>query len=178
MERHNVKEMDISDDGIDLIVHFEGIFLKAYMDPVGVPTIGIGRIKGVTKADVINKRTITKQEAYDFLREDLEDEAKRYLKAWIHVPLLQCQYDALVSFCYNRGAGRFREKIVDQVNAEKWKEAADTLLEYDYSRKNGKKVILEGLARRRAAERLLFQGRDWTPLKEVRKWREIAKKLG
>ncbi len=178
MERHSVKGMEISDNGIDLIVHFEGIFLKAYIDPVGVPTIGIGRIKGVTKEDVFHKRTITKEQAYEYLREDLEDEAKRFIRAWIHVPLLQCQYDALVSFCYNRGAGRFREKMVDLVNAEKWKEAADTLLLYDFAKRDGKRVVLEGLARRRAAERLLFQGREWHPLKDVKHWRETAKKLG
>lgn len=176
--KQNVKEMDISDNGIELIVHFEGIFLTAYMDPVHVPTIGIGRIKGVTKEDVAKKTTITRAEAYAFLREDLEDEAKRFLKAWIEAPLLQCQYDALVSFCYNRGAGRFREKLVDLVNHGDMATAADVLLLYDYAKKDGKRVTLEGLARRRAAERLLFLGKDWRPLEDVKRWREIAKKLG
>ena len=43
--------MKISNNGLDLVKHFEGLVLEAYKCPAGVWTIGYGH----TDADTINK---------------------------------------------------------------------------------------------------------------------------
>ena len=47
--------MTTSQAGIDLISKFEGCYLKAYLCPAGVPTIGYGHTKGVTVGMAITK---------------------------------------------------------------------------------------------------------------------------
>ena len=54
--------------GIDLIKSFEGCELTAYVDAVGVLTIGYGH----TGADVYAGQTITQEDAEDLLRKDLQ----------------------------------------------------------------------------------------------------------
>ena len=66
--------MKTSNNGIDLIKHFEGCETEAYLCPAGVWTIGYGHIKGVQEGDVI-----TEQQAHDMLVEELE-EYEGYIK--------------------------------------------------------------------------------------------------
>jgi GH24 family phage-related lysozyme (muramidase) len=47
--------MKISDEGFDLIKHFEGCELEAYKCAAGVWTIGYGHTKDVQEGDVWNK---------------------------------------------------------------------------------------------------------------------------
>lgn len=159
--------MIISKEGLDLVKHFEGCFLSAYLDPVGIPTIAYGRIDYPDGRRVQMGDTCTQEEADRWLLEDLEDEGAKYVRAWIKRPLKQYEWDALVSFTYNRGAGRFRERLVKLINDGKMLQAADCLLEYDWAinSKTKKKTVLAGLTRRRKAERELFLGRVWEKYK-------------
>ncbi len=45
------KQMKISNNGLQLIKHFEGLVLKAYKCPAGVWTIGYGHTKDVQPGD-------------------------------------------------------------------------------------------------------------------------------
>ena len=93
--------MKTSNTGIELIKEYEKCRLTAYRCPAGVLTIGYGHTKGVTE-----NMKITPAEADRLLRGDVaEAEAAINREA---LPLNQNQFDALVSFVFNLGAGNFR----------------------------------------------------------------------
>lgn len=141
--------MHTSQKGLDLIKSFEGLRLSAYKDVVGVVTIGYGTTSGVKMGD-----TITKERAEELLREDVkrfEDQVMRLVK----VRLTQGQFDALVSFIYNLGAGNLSNStLLRLLNAGDYAGAA---AQFERWNKAGGKT-LAGLVRRRAAERALFEG--------------------
>lgn len=95
--------MQISPKGIALIKEFEGCRLTAYQDSVGVWTIGYGWTNPVDGKPVKAGMQIKQETAERLLKTGLvsyEADVSRMLK----VGVTQCQFDALVSFCYNLGA--------------------------------------------------------------------------
>jgi len=141
--------MHTSQKGLDLIKSFEGLRLSAYKCPADVWTIGHGTTAGVKPG-----QTITKERAEELLREDVERFEAQVLRL-VKVPLSQGQFDALVSFTYNLGAGNLSNStLLRLLNAGDYAGAAD---QFDRWNKAGGKV-LAGLVRRRAAERALFEG--------------------
>ena len=135
--------MRISQRGIDLIKQFEGCQLKAYKDPAGVSTIAYGHTAGVKMGD-----TITQEQADELLRDDLVIYEGKVAKYDDKYHWNQNQFDALVSFAYNIGS-------IDQLTSNgrrSIKTISDKILEYNKA--GGKK--LEGLVRRRKAEKALF----------------------
>ncbi|MNJ25417.1 Lysozyme RrrD [compost metagenome] len=134
----------ISQAGIRLIQNFEGCRLTAYK-PVATEqywTIGWGHYG----PDVKQGMTITQAKADAMLVADLV----RYETAVnnLNLQLNQNQFDALVSFCYNCGAGNLRKLCLGRTIAQ----IAQNITKYD---KAGGKV-LTGLVRRRKAELDLF----------------------
>lgn len=137
----------MSTRGINLIKKYEGCRLTAYKCPAGVYTIGYGHTNGVKKG-----QKITQKQAEDFLREDVKTFEKGVLRA-VSAPLTQNQFDALVSFCYNCGLSAFKTStMLKKLNARDYAGAADEFPRWNKS--NGK--VLNGLVKRRAAERKLF----------------------
>lgn len=142
--------MQISKAGLDLIKQFEGLYLKAYRCPAGVPTIGYGHTAGVAMG-----QTITQQQADDYLRRDVR-QFERAVERQVSVPLTQGQFDALVSFAFNLGEGALAQStLLRLLNAGDYAGAA---AQFDRWNKAGGRV-LPGLVRRRAAERALFEAR-------------------
>ena len=140
--------MNISETGIELIKKFEGCVLKAYKCPAGVWTIGYGHTAGVKKG-----QTITKTEAENYLKQDL-NKYELTVNNLVNVPLNQNQFDALVSFCYNLGAGNLKSStLLKLLNKEDYIGAAEQFDRWVYA--GGKK--LSGLVKRRAAEKELFK---------------------
>lgn len=139
--------MNISKKGIDLIKRFEGCRLKAYRCPAGVWTIGYGHTNNVRPDDII-----TQDDAEELLKRDLkvhEDNVKRVVK----IALTQNQFDALVSFEYNVGYGAFANStLLKLLNAGNYNAASKQFERWVYA---GDRV-LEGLVKRRKAERELF----------------------
>lgn len=139
--------MKINNLGLKLIKDFEGLRLTAYQDSVGVWTIGYGSTLNINRGMVISEK-----EAEQRLLEDLriaESDVNRLVK----VSLTSNQFSALVSFVFNLGGSAFADStLLRLLNAGKYKEAADQLLRWN---KAGK-TELEGLTRRRKAERELF----------------------
>lgn len=133
-----------SDKGIALIKRFEGLRLTAYKCAAGVWTIGWGHTKGVRKGMKISKAA-----AESYLRQDLTC-FERYVNSSRYVPFqpTQAQFDALVSFAFNCGAGNLRTLCKGRTA----RQVADAMLLY---RKAGGKVNA-GLVERRRAERALF----------------------
>ena len=97
--------MKTSQAGIDLIKRFEGCRLTAYrLTGEKYYTCGYGH----SGPDVTAGMTITQAQADKWLRDDLATR-ERYVEKYATIPLTQPMFDALVSYCYNRGVGKFRE---------------------------------------------------------------------
>lgn len=141
----------ISADGISLVKHFEGLYLEAYKDEVGVWTIGYGHT-GLQHRDgtVFHGRKITKEEAEQLLRYDMRQFEER-VSALVNVPLNDDQFSALVSFDFNTG-GLAKSTLLKRLNDGMYQVAADQFLLWD---KAGGRS-LRGLTRRRHSERNLF----------------------
>ncbi|EGK9122619.1 lysozyme [Escherichia coli] len=144
--------MQTSEKGIALIKKFEGCKLTAYQDSVGVWTIGYGWTQPVDGKPIRAGMTIKQETAERLLKTGLvsyESDVSRLVK----VGLTQGQFDALVSFTYNLGARSLSTStLLRKLNAGDYLGAADELLRWN---KAGGKV-LNGLTRRREAERALF----------------------
>ncbi len=139
--------MQISQKGIELIKEFEGFRNTAYLCPAHVWTIGYGSTYGVKRG-----MKISKEEAEELLKNDIKW-AERAVLRNVRVEMTQGIFDALVSFVFNCGESAFRNStLLKLLNSRKYAEAADQLLRWN---KAGQKV-LEGLTRRRMAERKLF----------------------
>lgn len=129
--------MNISSKGKTLIKSYEGCRLTAYRCPAGVLTIGWGHT-----GDVYEGQTITQAEADRLFDNDI----KRYEKpVQAYSGLNQNQYDALVSFCYNCGAGALTD-VMGSGNI------TGTMALYV----KGGGVTLPGLVRRRKEEIELY----------------------
>ena len=144
--------MQTSEKGIALIQQFEGCKLTAYQDSVGVWTIGYGWTQPVDGKPIRAGMTIKQETAERLLKTGLvsyESDVSRLVK----VGLTQWQFDALVSFTYNLGARSLSTStLLRKLNAGDYAGAADEFLRWN---KAGGKV-LNGLTRRREAERALF----------------------
>nr|WP_241389545.1 lysozyme [Serratia proteamaculans]ANV21598.1 Mur1 [Serratia proteamaculans]ULG13358.1 Mur1 [Serratia proteamaculans]ULG13571.1 Mur1 [Serratia proteamaculans]ULG13683.1 Mur1 [Serratia proteamaculans]ULG15134.1 Mur1 [Serratia proteamaculans] len=139
--------MIIDVNGLKLIKHFEGLRLRAYQCSANVWTIGYGHTAGVGPDDVI-----TEEQAISFLRQDVA-ESERAVNQYVHVPLTQNQFDALVSFVFNLGVGNFRTStLLKKLNAGDYDGAAQEFGRWIHA--GGK--ALPGLVRRREAESALF----------------------
>ncbi|MDJ0532783.1 MAG: lysozyme [Xenococcaceae cyanobacterium MO_207.B15] len=64
--------MNISQNCLDLIKKWEGFRSEAYLDPVGIPTIGYGTIRYPDGRKVGLGDTISEQVAEAFLLQDCE----------------------------------------------------------------------------------------------------------
>lgn len=141
-----------SDTGFQMTKSFEGLRLTAYQDCAGIWTIGYGH----TGPDVTPGKTITEFEAEALLRADLAAAATCVNRA-VSVPIVQCQFDALVDFCFNAGRGSLlQSSLLRLVNLGNFTQAAAQFALWVHA---GGEVV-PGLARRRKAEAALFVGQS------------------
>jgi len=144
MEYHN----NLSYQSQALTEQFEGLKLKAYLDSVGVPTIGFGHTKGVKLGDVC---TLT--QAQEYLKEDLKS-AVNDVNRLVQVKLSQNQFDACIDFVFNLGGTNFaKSTLLKYINENNFVAAAN---EFPKWNKAGG-VVLAGLVKRRQAEKELFE---------------------
>ncbi len=146
-----------SDAGLALTKRFEGLRLVAYQDSKGVWTIGYGHTKDVKKGD-----TCTREQAEKWLFEDAQSVVAAINATC--VPLSQNQFDALVDFAFNLGVTALfnstlwrKVKIGDIIGASEQFARWNNITIYV----NGSKVLkqIDGLTKRREAERILFLSR-------------------
>ena len=144
----------VSKAGLDLIKSFEGLYLKPYLDPINIPTIGYGTIKYENGASVtMQDPPITEQRAIDLLEWEVEEKAQ-HISRMVKVPINDNEFAALASFAYNVGWPSLEKSTLMKLlnsNADR-AAVADQFLRWD---KAGGKVF-PGLTRRRQAERSLF----------------------
>lgn len=145
--------MQISETGLNLIKQFEGLSLKPYSDAVGVPTIGYGNTYYENGVKVrLSDPAITEERATELLRHTV-CHYENAVNDVVKVPMTQNQFDALVSFTYNLGAGSLqRSTLLRLLNQGNYQAAADQFTRWN--RAGGR--VLRGLTRRREAERALF----------------------
>jgi lysozyme len=149
--------MKISQAGLDLIKRFEGCRLEAYQDAVGIWTIGYGH----TGPNVNPGLKITQAQADVILAQDVERFASG-VAANVKVGLTQPEFDALVSFAFNVGLGAFRGSTLLRLlndNADRTVVASQFLR---WNKAGGR--VLEGLTKRRNAEKALFLSKAPHPL--------------
>ena len=144
--------MEISQEGLSLIKKFEGCELEAYKCAAGVWTIGYGSTNGVEEG-----MEISQERADMLLLEDVEvfEEAVNKL---VEVPLEQNQFDALVSWTFNLGSTNLKNSTLLKVLNDKDYEGVPAQIKR-WNKAGGK--VLQGLIRRREAEALLFEGKEW-----------------
>jgi lysozyme len=104
--------MKTSDNGLNLIKSCEGLYLKAYLCPAKVATIGYGSTRDVKLGMVI-----TVDQAIERLKADLAP-VEAYLNK-SGLVLTQNQFDALVSFIFNLGEGAFDKSTLKKEIIEK-----------------------------------------------------------
>ncbi len=148
--------------GIAMITKHEGVRLRAYQDSGGIWTIGYGHTGGVTKG-----MKITQPQAVQFLQQDVE-RFEACVMDNVRPDLTQGQYNAVVSYAFNRGCGGLqRSDLLGLINARRFNEAAKAWLVSAITAK-GKK--LRGLVRRRRAEVAMFEGKTDSRNKALASW--------
>ena len=144
--------MKISLEGLSLIKKFEGCKLIAYKCSAGVWTIGYGHTTGVKEGDVC-----TQEEAEKLLRGDIF-KFEEYVQDSVKVDLDQSQFDALVAWTFNLGVGNLRSStMLKKLNNGEYESVPFEMRRWN---KAGGKT-LDGLIRRRQAESLLFESKEW-----------------
>lgn len=140
--------MKTSSIGIELIKRHEGLRLQAYLCPAGVATIGFGHTSGVRMGD-----RITPQMAEQYLIQDLKNFELAIMRL-VRAKLNQNQFDALVSFVFNVGAGNFQTStLLRKVNEN----PNNPDIRGEFGRwVYAKRVLLPGLVKRRKEEEDLY----------------------
>ena len=145
--------MKISEEGKALIKKFEGCELEAYKCPAGIWTIGFGFTKSVKEGDIWSQ-----SHAEEMLDIELE-EYEEYVTDLVDVPLNENQFSSLVAWCYNLGPTNLvQSTLLSKLNAGLYEDVPHEIKRWNKA--NGE--VLEGLVRRREAEALLFEGKDWS----------------
>ena len=133
---------------------FEGCYLRPYLCPAGVPTIGYGATyyEDGSRVTLLDPQ-ITRERAEELL---LWMVRTKYLPAVIRLcpgiddPL---RLAAIIDFTFNLGAGNLQASTLrKRINAGRWEDVPDELRKWV---KGGGRV-LSGLVKRRAAEAVLI----------------------
>jgi lysozyme len=190
--------MQISPDGLALIQTAEKFSPVVYYENAHVATVGFGHalttatgqlidydVFGKAKADQLaaeamqrafGKQSITREEAQALMTRELASYVAAVNKV-IDDKTYQCEFDALVSFCYNVGVGNFQSSSVAKLHkagtrkvgtlslsglcSNSKAKASPTTIPLAFARwsnVNGQWSL--GLFRRRLAEVLVYAGKD------------------
>ncbi len=137
----------VTANGLRLIKRFEGFSSKIYKDAAELDTIGYGHL--ILPHEIhLYKNGISELDAESLLRKDLII-AEMAVTRLINIPLNNNQFDALVSFTFNLGAGALqRSTLRAKVNRQEHEQVPDELMRWVYV--GGRKQL--GLIYRRKIE--------------------------
>ncbi len=137
------------------IERWEGKYLTAYRDSVGVLTIGYGH----TGSDVHEGQTITEAEADALLAKDIHSFENQVNNTLGRVATTQNQFDALVSFAFNLGFGALNGSTLMRLHKMgNYDGAAAEFAKWDHA--GGQ--VLRGLLRRRQGEAAVYKDADYS----------------
>jgi lysozyme len=143
--------MHLSPKGLSLLKKSEGFRDRVYADVAGFPTIGFGHRLCPEEAYPMG---INLSQGEDLLSQDLAI-AETAVDRLVKVTVTQGQFDALVDFIFNLGAGRLASStLLKYLNAGRYDAAAWELLAWDHA---GSREIASLKARREAEFQL------WNP---------------
>lgn len=143
--------LQTSEQGLAHVANQEGCRLAAYQCSADKWTAGLGHTKGITKNE-----QITLEQAADYFIEDVAVAEKVVTNA-ITKQASQGEFDMMVSFVFNLGAGNFkRSTLLKKFNAGQNQQACNEYLRWVYV--NGKNCNLKasncaGIVKRRQIER-------------------------
>ena len=151
--------MTLDTNGKNFIKSFEGLRLLAYQDSAGVWTIGWGSTRYANGLPVKKGDTLVNRECADDLFDLTLSPYEAAVNRDVKVPLTQDQFNVLVDFEYNEGAGALGEStLLKKLNAGDYAGAANQFLVWDEitNPATHKKEVLDDLFKRRTKERALF----------------------
>ena len=149
-----MKVTKISQKGLDLIKRFEGLELKPYKCPAGIPTIGYGNTYYPSGAKVKLTDPAITQIVAEALLKFLLGSYEKDVDSFCRDDINQNQFDALTSFAYNCGSRNLKSStLLKKVNAN----PADPTIKAEFLKWNkGGGKVLPGLTKRRQAEADLY----------------------
>lgn len=137
------------DTAVKLISSYEGFSATTYVCAAGKKTIGYG----FTDSSLVAQAQMSMQEAWHILGAKVKDLAKQIKAELKGISLSANELAALVSFTYNVGLYNFKSStLVKLLKAGDKRSAAKEFDKWVYAK--GK--VLNGLVKRRAAEKALF----------------------
>ncbi len=135
----------------NIIKQFEGLRLTSYQDVAGNWSVGYGHFNA-TPPPCTDCMVITETQADGMLENDLEHTLQA-IRGHIKADVTDNQLSALLSFAFNLGVNALiNSTLLKDLNNGNVEAAADSFLLWDHS--HG--TVIQGLSRRRAAERKLF----------------------
>jgi lysozyme len=146
--------MKLTDNGIRLIQEFEGLRLTSYLCSAGVPTIGYGATYYADGSKVKLGQTITRDQADQLLKDHLKEFEGSVLGLLNTTKVNQNQFDALVSFCFNLGAGNLAKSQLLRFVKANPKDPKIATEFAKWNRAGGE--VSRGLVRRRKKEAELY----------------------
>ncbi|MCQ8185710.1 lysozyme [Parvularcula maris] len=144
--------MQTGDTGLNLIKAYEGFTASPRADE----RRGGGFVVGYGHHTTSPMPQVSQREATNLLMRDVTP-IETLIRDSVRTPLNQNEHDALVSFVFNIGAENFkRSTVLSKLNAGDKLGAAEAFERWTKARVDGKLMKLDGLVRRRAAEKSLF----------------------
>ena len=163
----------VSKEGLEFIAEHEGVVLRAYKCPAGVPTIGVGHTNRAGGFQFKMGDTITLDQAYRILNDDIARNFGPRTRKHLSADAPQHAYDGALSFDYNTGRIH-NASWVKLYNQGKTADAKASLMQWTKAR--GK--VIGGLVNRRNAEKALIFDGHYSKAKEHRSdLQEYQKKL-
>jgi lysozyme len=148
MARH----MRTSDKGVELIKSFEGFRARASRLPDGKWLVGYGHTE-TARAGL----TVSAFDAELILRYRDLQRIENHLAQQVFAPLVQNEFDALVSFAFNIGLKAFdASDVLAHLNSGDRFLAAESMSSWRRGRVDGQIRVIDGLVRRRAVEVAMF----------------------
>ncbi|MEM8773071.1 MAG: lysozyme [Pseudomonadota bacterium] len=143
--------MRTGDTGLNLIKGYEGLRMSAHYAPSEQWTVGYGHTGSARHG-----MSVTEGDAERLLREDVKP-IEQLLADTVRAPLNQNEHDALVSLIFNIGEENWkRSTVLRKLNAGDKIGAANAFELWTKAFVNNELASLDGLVRRRAAEKSLF----------------------
>ena len=133
---------------------FEGLYLKPYLCPAGVPTIGYGATfyqdgKKVSLRD----KPITREQAEDLLMYHLKQYFLKEVLLLCYTLDTESKAASILDFAFNVGLGNLRiSTLRKRILSKNWEGVPNQLMRWNKAQ--GK--VLKGLTLRREAEKVLF----------------------
>lgn len=138
---------------VEVVKHYEGLFLKAYKCPADKWTIGYGHLCSA------NHPPITRAQADAYLRQDLTIAVNAVLRqapCVLEQPIQRLA--ALMSWAFNLGEGNLQSStMLKRIKEKRWEDAAKEMLRWNKATgADGIKRTLKGLVVRRQCEAHMF----------------------